>query len=75
MTIAEFRKKVRATYPRVLISVRTVSFVDLARVSAKCLTVAGEYDSEELRQINAWAREAKIVPYGGVRISDRSLRE
>lgn len=72
MTIAEFRKKVRAAYPLVLISVRTVSFVDLARVSRKCLTVAGEYDTEELRQINAWAREAGVVPYGGVRFREEA---
>ena len=69
MTIAEFRKKVKTQYPHVKVSIRTVSFADLARDEKKCLTVSGDH-SGELAQINAWAREAGIVPDGNIRMKE-----
>ncbi len=66
MTVAEFRKRVKTTYPHVKVSVRTVSFVDLARCSRLCLSVDGEREGE-LAQINAWAREAGIIADTSVR--------
>ena len=67
MTITEFRRLVRTRFPHVKASVRTVGFTDLARASAKCLAVEGDRGYEELRQINAWAKEAGIVPDGNIR--------
>jgi len=67
MTIAEFRKNVKTAFPHVTVSVRTVSFMDLARMTAKCLTVTGNRTLEELKQINEWAREASIVRDGSLR--------
>jgi len=47
--------------------VKTVSFADLARDEAKCLTVEGERNGDELRQINQWAQQSGIVPDGNLR--------
>jgi hypothetical protein len=66
LTIAEFRRRVKATYPHVTVSVRTVDFTDLARTQAKCLTVTRDRQGD-LVQINAWARETGIVPDGSLR--------
>ena len=66
LTIAEFRRRVKTTYPHVTISVRTVDFTDLARAQAKCLMATGDRQGD-LAQINAWAREAGIVPDGSLR--------
>jgi hypothetical protein len=66
MTTAEFRKKVKSVFPHVTVSIRTVSFSDLARCSRKCLTISGDRPGE-LRQINDWAREAEIIPDGNIR--------
>jgi len=67
MSLAEFRKLVRTNYPHIKISVRTVSFADLARASAKCLTVEKAQSAQELAQVNAWAKAAGVLP-------DTSLR-
>lgn len=71
MTEREFRAKVKATYPDVKIAVRTVSFVDLARTSRKCLKIHEPPGTpiETVRTINGWAREAGIVPDGNVRMT------
>ena len=66
MTVTEFRKQVKTTYPHVKVSVRTVSFQDLARCSRLCLSVSGERKGE-LAAINALAKEAGILPDGNVR--------
>jgi hypothetical protein len=66
MTTIEFRKKVKEAYPHVKISIRSVSFSDLARGSAKCLTVTKDKDGEIIA-INAWAKEAGIIPDGNIR--------
>ena len=59
--VSQFRKKVKATYPHVKVSIRTVSFSDLARASATFATIKGaKYD--EWRQIETWAREAGVIP-------------
>jgi hypothetical protein len=66
MSTHEFRAKVKATYPHVTVKITTVSFQDLARGDAKCLTV--EHDRQgELKQINQWAKDAGILP-------DRNIR-
>src|SRR5437016_6091358 len=67
MDVAELRRRVRAQYPHVKISVRTINFVDLMRESRKCLTIEGDRSAEEVQQINAWAKEAGIVPDGSIR--------
>ena len=67
MTIGEFRKQVKATYPHVKVSIRTVSFSDLGRGSRACLTVTGDRPGE-CGKINAWAREAGILPDGNIRV-------
>ena len=67
MSLAEFRKLVRTNYPHIKISIRTVSFADLARASAKCLTVEKAQSVQEFAQVNAWAKAAGVLP-------DTSLR-
>ena len=67
MNTAQFRNLVRGQFPHVTVKVKTVSFADLARAEAKCLSVEGERNGDELRQINQWAREAGIVPDGNLR--------
>ena len=67
MTTNEVRRRVRDAYPHITITVRTVSFEDLARASKKCLRVVGDRTHEELAQVNAWASDAGILP-------DTSLR-
>ena len=67
MTTNEFRGLVRKHFPHVAVKVKTVSFQDLARADAKCLTVAGDRTASELIQINDWARQAGIVPDGNLR--------
>lgn len=67
MTVHEFRKKVKAAYPSVRVRVRTVSFQDLARCSRLCLSIDGDTDIEQVRTINAWAKEAGILPDGNIR--------
>lgn len=67
MTISDFRRRVRDRYPHITMKVRTVSFQDLARASAKVLTVDGDRSYAEIAQVNEWAEAAGIVP-------DRSIR-
>ncbi len=67
MTTHAFRTLVRTHYPHVKVTVKTVSFQDLARSDAKCLTVSGDKTRVELAQINRWAKEAGVLP-------DTSLR-
>ena len=70
LTISQFRKGVKTRWPHVKISVRTVSFADLARCSAKCLAVTGEKRGDLapiLAPINELAKQAGIIP-------DTSLR-
>ena len=67
MTEREFRARVKATYPHVKVSVKTVSFADLGFGSAKRLSVDGDRSVEELRQINELAKGAGIVPDGNAR--------
>lgn len=64
--IKQFRRKVKEKYPHVKISIRTVGFSDLARASKKALTVSGERQGE-LAEINAWAKEAGILPDSNIR--------
>ena len=64
--VSQFRKKVKEVYPHVKVSIRTVSFQDLARADRKCLTVSGDRQGE-LQQINAWAKDAGIIPDGNIR--------
>jgi hypothetical protein len=67
ITISEFRKTVKNTYPHVKVAVKTTSFCDLARGSAKCLSIAGERNIDELRVINDLAHQAGILPDSNVR--------
>ena len=66
MTEKEFRATVKAQFPHVKIRIRTVSFEDLARCSAKCLTVDGDRPGE-IVAINDLARDAGITPDGNIR--------
>lgn len=61
MTIAEFRKLVKKNYPETKISIRTVSFMDLARGKAKCLTIDDVTPAAARNQINEWAAEAGVI--------------
>jgi hypothetical protein len=67
MPIHQFRKLVREKFPHITLSIRTVSFQDLARSDAKCLTVTGDKSVAELRQVNDWARQAGVLPDGNLR--------
>lgn len=67
MTVNEFRKYVKTGFPHVKVSVKTVSFMDLARDSAKCLTITGDRSSEERKAINTAAKEAGILPDSNIR--------
>ena len=62
LTIAEFRKKVKQQFPHVKLSIRTVSFQDLARCSRKCLELANMQSFTEHGTINDWARQAGVIP-------------
>lgn len=66
MTIADFRKLVKKNYPESKISVRTVSFVDLARASRKCLRIDNTTPAAARNQINEWAAEAGVIPDNSV---------
>ncbi len=71
MKINEFRKLVRETFPNVTISIKQVSFADLARGSAYCLTVRSKPGfpgarRESLAQINEWAKLAGVLPDGSI---------
>lgn len=69
MTVFQFRKQVREHYPHLRVTVRTVSFMDLARGGAQCLTIVGRMQSAaEHGQVNTWAKEAGILPDGSVRV-------
>lgn len=61
MTEHEFRREVKACWPYVTVKIRTVGFSDLARGSAKCLTVAGDRRGD-LSHINALAKLAGVLP-------------
>ena len=67
MTIIQMRALVRDRFPHVRISVKTVSFEDLARGESKCLTITGEKSAAELQLINQWAKDCGVLP-------DTSLR-
>lgn len=62
MTIADFRKLVKKNYPETKISIRTISFVDLARNSRKCLRIDDTTPAAARNQINEWAAEAGVIP-------------
>lgn len=68
MTPHEFRKTVKQRWPHVKVKLRTVSFQDLARASAICLTLDGD-KSGECAEINALAKLAGIVPDGNIRFA------
>lgn len=61
MSLNEFRNEVRLGWPYVRVTVRAVGFSDLARASAKCLTVTGDKRGD-LQHINALAKQAGILP-------------
>jgi hypothetical protein len=61
MTIPEFRREVKIGWPYVKVTIRTVSFADLARAERKCLTVTGDKKGD-LQHINALAVQAGIQP-------------
>ena len=62
MTLREFRQEVKRNFPHVTIKVKTVNFTDLARASAKFLTISGANYFIEVTQINEMARAAGILP-------------
>lgn len=69
MTVFQFRQRVREHYPHLRVTVRTVSFSDLARAGARCLTIVGRMQCwEEHAQVNTWAREAGILADTSVRV-------
>lgn len=67
MEIKEFRRKIKANYPHVQIKIKTTSFMDLARGEKKTLKIINDNSLEELNQINNWAKEAGVLPDGGIR--------
>jgi len=67
MTINELRKYVKEKYPHIKITVKTLSFQDLARCSKKCLNISGDTCWQECKDINDKAEEMGIVPDGNVR--------
>ena len=58
----EFRKEVKRQWPHVKVSIRTISFADLARDSAKFVTITGQSGPEEYRPIADLARKAGLIP-------------
>jgi hypothetical protein len=68
MTTHELRKLVRQSYPHIKVSIKTVSFQDLARADAKFLYVEGAKELSELQQINQWAKEAGVIPDTSIRV-------
>lgn len=66
MSIYEFRKEVKARWPHVTITIRNVSFSDLARDYSQCLTVNGDRRGD-IAEINALAKEYGILPDGNLR--------
>lgn len=60
MTTAEFRKAIKTQFPHVKASITTISFMDLARDSRKCLTVTGDRPGD-MQTINALAKTAGIL--------------
>lgn len=69
MTTFQFRQQVREHYPHLRVKVRTVSFMDLARGRARCLTIVGRMQSpHEHAEINTWAKLAGILPDTSVRV-------
>ncbi len=61
LSVADFRRHVRAGWPYVTVSIRTVGFVDLARASRKVLRVSGDRPGD-LQHINTLAAKAGILP-------------
>ena len=69
MTVFQFRKRVREHYPHLRVTVRTVSFLDVGRGGARCLTIVGRMQSwKEHAQVNTWAKEAGILADTSVRV-------
>lgn len=66
ITISQFRREVKTTWPHVTVKIKTTSFADLARADKKCLTVSGD-KAGELVHINALAKQAGILPDGNIR--------
>jgi len=66
ISTADFRRAIKNSFPHVKVSIRTVSFQDLARCSKQCLTVKGDRRGE-LGLINQWASRAGIIPDGNIR--------
>jgi len=61
MTEKELRKAVKEKYPHIKISIKKVSFQDLARGSKKVITITGDRNKDELKEINDWAFDAGIL--------------
>lgn len=68
MTEQQFRKTVREQFPHVRVSIRTISFADLARTSARRIFVTGDRSFEEVIAINTLARDAGFLPDNAVRV-------
>lgn len=71
ITTAEFRRAVKNSFPHVTVTIRTVGFSDLARVSRKCLTVTNERRGE-LPLINQWAERAGLIPDKNIRCYEKN---
>jgi hypothetical protein len=67
LTIADLRRNVKKQYPHVKISIRTVSFQDLARCSRKCLEISQAKGIDEIIAINAWAKQAGVIQDSSMR--------
>lgn len=72
MTEQELRGIVKQRYPHIRISIRTVSFSDLARCERKCLTITGDRAIEEVRAINEMAKAMGIIRDCNLRVYPRS---
>lgn len=67
-----FRKRIKAEFPHVKVSIRRVSFQDLARADRFCLTVTGDKPGE-VRDINRIAESFCIIPDGNIRYHERGV--
>jgi len=67
-----FRKRIKAEFPHVKVSIRRVSFQDLARADRLCLTASGDRPGE-LREINRIAESFNIIPDGNVRLGGEAV--
>lgn len=58
--IKQLRRKIKEKYPHVKVSIRTVSFSDLARAEAKFATLTGAAPAD-WKQIKDWASQAGVI--------------